>query len=115
MANLRQFSKGEDIKITITPDSGVTISVSEAKVVVYPDSLDLSNESSSSSKIKEYGLTLSNSVYTATIPKADTSSDNMPAGDYTIELKYGSSEVSIVRQNHAFTLVESGYNVKNPQ
>lgn len=118
MATLRQFSKGDDIVITITPESGVSIDTTNDKICVYPDNLDLNNETSISEKIKIYSIMNTNGVYTSTIPKGDTSGANMPAGDYTIELKYGghnNTPVSIIRQNHAFTLVESGYNVRNPQ
>ena len=111
MANLRQFNKGEAITITVTPETGVTLT--DPVLYVYPDALDLDN-SPDVNKIHEIrNPSVSGSIYTFTITPAITKSDNMPSGDYTVELKYGSdSAITIVKQNHAFTLVESGYNKK---
>lgn len=111
MANIRQFKKGETIKITVTPDSGVTIE--KAMLYVYPDGLDLSSENAGSPKIQKISnpTTVDGNMVFTLIP-SQTGGDNMPAGDYTIELKYGTGDdISIVSQNHAFTLVESGCNI----
>ncbi len=110
MATLRQFKKGETINITVAPESGVTMT--SPVLYVYPDNLDLQSEPTSSPKIQKItNPTTSGSSYVFTILPSVTGGANMPAGDYTIELKYGSSnDISIVSQNHAFTLVESGYN-----
>ena len=112
MANLRQFNKGETIQITVTPDTGVTMT--SPVLYVYPDSLDL-NSNPDTSKIIKIDTFTGVTTMTFTIDPTTTGGSNMPAGDYTVELKYGSSnDITVVKQNHAFTLVESGYNKKDP-
>lgn len=115
MATLRQFCKGETIKITVTPDADTTMT--SPVMFVYPDNLVLNSEAAGSDKIIRVPTTGTQTAegdgtFIFTIPSTITRSDNMPAGDYTIELKYGSTEISIVKQNRAFTLVDSGYNTK---
>lgn len=112
MANLRQFNKGETIKITVTPDTGV--SMESPVLYVYPDNLDLNTDPDTKKIIAIENPIESGSDKVFTIDPSKTGGDDMPAGDYTVELKYGSTDITIVKQNHAFTLVESGYNVKNP-
>ena len=110
MANLRQFNKGETIQITVTPDTGVTMT--SPVLYVYPDSLDL-NRNPDTNKIIKIDTSTGTTTKTFTIGPTTTGGANMPAGDYTVELKYGSSnDITVVKQNHAFTLVESGYNKK---
>ena len=128
MANLRQFNKGETIQITVTPDSGVKMD--SPILYVYPDSLDL-NSNPDTLKIQKIpdvsegaytdgseddngNIRKSNDAeYVFSICPDVTGDADMPAGDYTVELKYGSSnDITVVKQNHAFTLVESGYNKK---
>ena len=113
MAAIKQFNKGETINITITPDSSVTMT--SPVLYVYPDNLKLDSLSASDkAKIQEIStFTDGDGKKIFTIPPDTTKGANMPAGDYTVELKYGSgTDISIVKQNHAFTLVESGYNKK---
>lgn len=114
MAVLKQFCKGETIKVTVMPDEGMTMG--NPVMYVYPDSLVLSNETTGSAKIiriPSSGVQQAqdDGSYVFSISSAITRND-MPAGDYTIELKYGSTEISIVKQSRAFTLVDSGYDVK---
>lgn len=108
MANLTQFYRGEKVPITMTPAAGETIS--GLGMYVYLDDLDLTNSANADKVVSVPSPTQSGSSYIFTIPAATTK--DMKAGSYTVELYYGTT--TIVRANRAFTLVDSGYALKNP-
>lgn len=103
MANLSQFYRGEKIQITVTPSSGE--SISGCGMLVYEDDLDLKNSANASKVVSITTPTQSGESYVFEIPP--TTSKNMESGSYTVELFYG--DVTIVRANRAFLLVDSAY------
>lgn len=107
MANLTQFYRGEKIQMTVTPASGE--SISGVAMFVYPDNTDLTNSANTSKIVHVTNPTQSGTSYIFTVPAATTKT--MTAGPYTVELYYG--DVSIVRQNNAFLLVDSAYALTN--
>ena len=125
MESNKQFFKGENIEITamFDTDAGFT-SLSIYTLLVYPDTLDLSDSTNRTNKmvtIKHtdttesttagYHKTATTSGVTFVIPFGKT--NDLNAGDYTIELVFGdvennnTTERHISRQNKAFTLVDS--------
>lgn len=107
MANITQFYRGEKIQMTVTPASGE--SISGVAMFVYPDNTDLTASVSTSKIVHVTNPTQSGTGYVFTISAATTKA--MTAGSYTVELYYG--DVSIVKQNNAFLLVDSAYALTN--
>lgn len=127
MANLNQFYKGEAIKITVADDEGSAL-VGEydsnggkgnhstspdtykfAGLRAYPDDLNLEN--GDVNKIKPF-KTASTGEGSGILFIIDGSeSKGMAEGQYTVELIYGEDDANrtIVKTNHAFTLVDSAY------
>lgn len=151
MARLNQFYKGEDIKITINYDADAGFAEYDAQgnplydeqgnpiqlnfcLLVYPDTLDLTNATNRADKIARINTNddydtinndsereISETPYwrqnvdsesgipisvTFVIPYGKTKT--LDSGDYTIELVYGNDDArKILRQNRSFTLVDS--------
>lgn len=131
MANLNQFYKGEAIKITVADDEGRALvgeynssgekgNYSEfpdifkfAGLRAYPDDLNLDN--GDSSKIKPFKPDTSDSGAGKVFSIAGDVSKTMEEGQYTVELIYGQGDNNrtIVKTNHAFTLVGSAFKREN--
>ena len=131
MANLNQFYKGEAIKITVADDEG-NVLVGEyssdgekgnhstspdtykfAGLRAYPDDLNLEN--GDVNKIKPFKTASSGEGSGILFTIDGSESKNMEEGQYTVELIYGEDDASrtIVKTNHAFTLVGSAYKRKD--
>ena len=106
MAQITQFYRGETIAITVTPSEGETLT--DCVMLVYPDNLDLTIEANADKIVSIDEPTTSDDSLIFTIPAA--TSLEMEAGQYTVELYYG--DLTIVRSNSAFVLVDSGYALK---
>lgn len=107
MAQITQFYRGETIPIVVTPESGETLT--DCVMLVYPDNMDLTDESNAEEIVEIDTSTTQDDSLVFTIPAA--TSKDMAAGAYTVELYYG--DVTIVRSNNAFVLVDSGYALKS--
>lgn len=107
MAQLAQFYRGESIPLAVTPAEDE--SIDGCIMLVYLDDLDLTETTNASKVVQISTYTETEGVYVFEIPP--TTSIAMKAGHYTVELYYGSR--TIVRQNNAFLLVDSGYALKN--
>lgn len=103
MAQITQFYRGETIPIVVTPESGETLV--DCVMLVYPDNLDLTDESNVEKIVKIDTPTTQDDSLVFTLSSEDTLA--MTAGPYTVELYYG--DMTIVRSNNAFVLVDSGY------
>lgn len=125
MANLNQFYKGEAIKITVADDEGNALvgeynstgvkgayngsTYKYAGLRAYPDYLNLEN--GEPSKIKPFKPDISESGAGKVFSIAGDVSMTMEEGQYTVELIYGTGDNNrtIVKTNHAFTLVGSAF------
>lgn len=131
MANLNQFYKGEAIKITVADDEGSAL-VGEytydgvkgnhsdnpdtdkfAGLRAYPDDLNLEN--GDVNKIKPFKTASSGEGAGILFIIDGDVSKTMEEGQYTVELIYGENDAArtIVKTNHAFTLVGSAYKLKD--
>lgn len=115
--------RGETITFRFTGDSTYIFSGTGAQpfeVYVYKDGLNVSDPANISKiiRITSDDTTVSESVgYVApvegenavdiVIPYGVSSSDQMPAGTFTIELRYGNTIRSVIVRNNAFTVVEA--------
>lgn len=108
MTEMIQFYRGSVITFTVYPEGDA--SMSSCKALIYPDNLDLTNPANADKivELDEYDTVDGNYVFK--IP-TDTTKD-MKAGSYTIELYYGADDVVVNRYNNKFTLVDSGYALK---
>lgn len=131
MANLNQFYKGEAIKITVADDDGNALvgeynstgdkgnhsenpdTYKYAGLRAYPDDLNLEN--GESTKIKPFKPATSGDGAGKVFSIAGDVSKTMEEGQYTVELIYGTGndDRTIVKTNHAFTLVGSAFKREN--
>lgn len=129
MANLNQFYKGEAITVTVKDDDGNALvgeynstgvkgtydgsTYKYAGLRAYPDDLNLEN--GESSKIKPFKPDTSDSGAGKVFSIAGDVSKTMDEGQYTVELIYGTGDDNrtIVKTNHAFTLVGSAFKREN--
>lgn len=129
MANLNQFYKGEAIKITVADDEGNALvgeysstgvkgtydgsTYKYAGLRAYPDDLNLEN--GESTKIKPFKPATSGNGAGKVFSIAGDVSKTMEEGQYTVELIYGTGndDRTIVKTNHAFTLVGSAFKREN--
>lgn len=105
MAEIAQFYRGSVITFTAYPEGDE--SMAGCKALVYPDNLDLTIPANAEKIVEIDDYETLDDGYVFTIPSATTK--DMEAGSYTVELYYGDTDVSIVRNNNVFLLVDSGY------
>ena len=115
--------KGETITFRLIGSNGYIFNGENAEpfiVYVYPDGLDVLDPANQSkvttvdSNIETVSDTIpyivriegKNEVQ-CVIPYKRTASENMPAGKYTMEIRYGGSIISVITRNNAFTLVNA--------
>lgn len=115
--------KGETITFRLIGSNGYIFNGENAEpfiVYVYPDGLDVLDPANQSkvttidSSIESPSDTIpyvvriegENEVQ-CFIPYKRTASDNMPAGKYTLEIRYGDTIISVITRNNAFTLVNA--------
>lgn len=115
--------KGETITFRLIGSNGYIFNGEESKpfsVYVYTDGLnvldpanqnkvttiDSDNETVSDSTPYIVRIEGKNEVQ-CVIPYKRTASDNMPAGKYTLEIRYGEEIISVITRNNAFVLVNA--------
>ena len=119
--------RGETITFRFTGDDTYVFNGDDAQdfeVYIYPDGLDVSDTANQSKiiRVQSKDTTVSTDhCYVAPvedmnaadviIPYGVSSSDIMPAGTYTVELRYGSNIRSVILRNNAFTVIASASEV----
>lgn len=115
--------KGETITFRLIGSKGYVFNGENAEpfiVCVYPDGLDILNSANQNKvtiidsenetvdlKVPYIVRIGEKNEVQCVIPYKRTASENMPAGKYTMEIRYGGSIISVITRNNAFTLVNA--------
>lgn len=115
--------RGETITFRFTGDDTYIFNGTGAQyfeVYVYPDGMNVSDPANKDKIIRVTSLETTPSesecyvepvqdenAVDVIIPHGISSSDKMPAGKFTVELRYGDTKRSVILRNNAFTVIEA--------